>query len=334
MPNDLDTKAIFQTLDGLKARFGDRFIVGLSGGGDSLTLAHLCAAWRKESGAHVSALCIDHGFRPEAANEARQAAAWALTFGLEAQVVTNPLPAPVTGLQEFARNLRLNVFAKAAFDMGGATILLGHTCDDQAETIAFRLARQTGLDGLAGMALVTEGLAVWQGIAFPIARPLLGFSRADLRHYLKALGQDWIEDPSNQNRGYARVKIRQRLTNLGQSERLVRIGGLARALREALDAQSDALEQRVSRGSHLIASAFLEAEHDLQAKLLHRKLVSAGAPARPIAREKLDNLLRSMTLCDFRGATLAGVKVTLKHQEFHFTKAPARREVAQPQREE
>jgi tRNA(Ile)-lysidine synthase len=324
MPTSLNTTAIFQTLDDLRARYGDRFVIGLSGGGDSLALARLCADWNKGGKCQFLALCFDHGFRAASAAEAQQAAAWAEGFGLQATVVTNHLPAPKTGLQEFARNLRLLAFAKAAHEVGGATILLGHTRDDQAETIAFRLARQTGLDGLAGISPVQQGLATWQGQAFPIARPLLNVSRADLRGYLSQAGQTWIEDPSNQNTDFARVKVRQRLAVLGQTERLSNIGRLARILRDMSEAQTDALEDSASNGDYLTASAFLAAGHGVRARLLRRKLMAIGAPKRPIAPDKIDALLRHMALDNFRGATLAGAKITRKRHQFQFTKAPAR----------
>jgi tRNA(Ile)-lysidine synthase len=324
MPTSLDIASIFATLDALKTRFGNRFIIGLSGGGDSLALTHLCARWAKGQDVVVTALCIDHGFRTASEGEAQQAAAWARALGIEAEIWTNKSSAPKTGLQEFARGYRHHTFAQAAHEAGGATILLGHTRDDQAETIAFRLARNTGIDGLAGIASVSQGLAVWDGQSFPLARPLLDVSRARLRTYLTEHGQNWIDDPSNEDEHYSRVKVRRRLVQIGQSERLVRIGKLARVLREALDEQAHYLEQRCARNGGLIAFLFLEAEDAIRSRLLHKMLVSAGAPNRPIHTEKLNNLLRGMQRYDFAGGTLAGVKITLKNQTFYFKKAPAR----------
>jgi tRNA(Ile)-lysidine synthase len=331
MSTSLDQIAIFQTLDTLKARFGNRFVIGLSGGGDSLALAHLCADWNREAKCDITALCIDHGLRASSQAEAQQAASWAQSFGLEAKVVTNQQATPKSGLQEFARNLRLRAFAKAAHNVGGATILLGHTRDDQAETIAFRLARQTGLDGLAGMAPVTPNLAVWQGQSFPIARPLLDTSRADLRAYLISVDQEWIEDPSNQNTDFARVKVRHRLVALGQSERLAHIARLARALRETLDGQADALEQLCGGSDKLYVEPFLHAPEVVKVRLLRRRLQAIGAPRYPISPEKLENLLAKMSEAHFSGATLAGVKIGLKRREFHFTKAPQRRQTKSAQ---
>jgi tRNA(Ile)-lysidine synthase len=325
MSTSLDTNAIFKSLDALQSRFGDSFVIGLSGGGDSLALAHFCAAWRKSSGAKVTALCIDHGFRTTSAAEASQAATWARELGLGAQVVTNIVPAPKTGLQEFARDLRLKAYAKAAHEADGATILLGHTRDDQAETIAFRLARQTGLDGLAGMAEVTSGLAIWQGKSYPIARPLLRVSRAQLRDYLIERGQSWIEDPSNDNINFGRVKIRQRLAVLGQSSRLAHIGTLARSLRDTIDGYADQFEHLFNDDGKLDAAAFLTAPPVLQARIVQRHLVALADRQQPIAPHKIDALLTKMQTTAFAGATLGGAKITRKGHEFHFTKAPARR---------
>jgi tRNA(Ile)-lysidine synthase len=324
MSSSLDTQAIFATLDGLKTRYGNRFIIGLSGGGDSMALTHLCARWAKEKDVCVTALCIDHGFRAASKDEAQQAAAWARALGIEAAICTNTLPVPKSGLQEFARAYRHNAFAEAAYEAGGATILLGHTQDDQAETIAFRLARKTGLDGLAGVAPVSLGLAVWEEQSFPLARPLLEISRASLRAYLTGYGQSWIDDPSNENEHFSRVKVRHRLSRIGQSERLVRIGKLARVLRNELDERASELEQRCAKDGGFRANVFLEAQDAIQSRLLHRMLVKAGAPNRPIRAEKISNLLRHMHRFDFPGATLAGVKVTRKNQIFHFQLAPPR----------
>lgn len=334
MPDRLDIDAIFVTLDDLRTRFGNRFIIGLSGGGDSMALTHLCATWAKGKDVRVTALCIDHGFRVASEGEAKQAATWAASLGIKADVWTNKSSTPRTGLQEFARKFRHDAFAQAAYEAGGATILLGHTRDDQAETIAFRLLRKTGLDGLAGIAPVSEGLATWEEQSFPLARPLLETSRASLRAYLTEHGQSWIDDPSNEDEHYSRVKVRHRLARIGQSERLVRIGKLARVLRVALDDQADALLQKCAKDGGLIANVFLDAQDVVQSRLLHQMLVKAGAPDRPIRTEKLGNLLKHMHHVDFLAATLAGVKVTRKNQTFHFQLAPPRGATKRIQREE
>jgi tRNA(Ile)-lysidine synthase len=331
MPTSLDLSTIYCELDALQAKYGPRILLGLSGGGDSMALAHLCAGWAKGNDAIVSALCIDHGFRPESATEAQQACAWANALGLHASVYTNVLPAPQTGLQDFARKLRQTIFAKTAFEIGCGVVLVGHTQDDQAETIAFRLARQTGLDGLAGMAKVTTDLLVWQGQTIPLARPLLSVSRASLRDYLRNVGQAWIEDPSNQNTDFSRIKVRNRLavlaeTGNGQAERLCRIGEQARYLREQLNEQARDLSVMCRLETHgavhtLEAEPFFAAQRVVQARVLSWQL----GDGKPKDTQKLDRLLDAMAQDGFKSATLGGVLVRLNKGRFHFTPEPPRK---------
>jgi tRNA(Ile)-lysidine synthetase-like protein len=216
------------------------------------------------------ALCIDHGFRDGAAAEARQAQDWALALGLMATIVTHTGPMPKSGLQAHARALRHTSLSQAAAKMGGACVLLGHTRDDQAETVAFRLARKSGLDGLAAMASVTTRLLNWQGQAVPVARPLLGVGRGALRDYLSTVGQAWIEDPSNENCAFSRVKVRQRLAVLRQHERLARIADLAGRLRAAVDGAEAALASRAlegpqsEQGSYPVVGSNGSAQHELR----------------------------------------------------------------------
>lgn len=323
----VDINAIHGSLDDLAACFGARFIIGLSGGGDSVALLHICADWAHRTGAHITALCFDHGFRDGSAGEAQQAAKWARSLGIAATIVTNQTPKPHHGLQAHARALRLGAFARAAHDAGGATILLGHTLDDQAETIAFRIARQTGLDGLAGIAPVVENLARFEGQSFPIARPLLSTSRASLRAYLTAHDQTWIEDPSNLDTTFTRVKTRQRLALLGQSEQLVQIGALAQALRNHLDDHIDGIEPYWIRfGPYVLDADFLGMQPDIADRLLQRRLRASGANNPYIDSQKRARLLERMRDPTFRAATLSGIKVARKGDQFTFTLAPSRRD--------
>jgi tRNA(Ile)-lysidine synthase len=322
----LDLTAIYVILDDLKASFGNRFIIGLSGGGDSLALTHICSRWAAASGAHVTALCVDHGFRDASKDEARQAQAWAQALGTQARIITNDAPAPKSGFQAFARDLRHKAFGQAAFDVGGATILLGHTLDDQAETIAFRLSRKTGLDGLAGMASVQSGLVNWKGQSYPIARPLLHVRRAALRHYLSDAGQAWIDDPSNENTVFSRVKTRQRLAELGGHETLGRIGDLASALREIQEHHLDQIEPVwICPSTGGLKASFLTLAPNVSARLLRRRLIFAGVRDHHIEARKIDNLHANMATNTFKSATLGGILITRNAVSFRFSKAPQRR---------
>jgi tRNA(Ile)-lysidine synthase len=201
--------------------------IAVSGGSDSVALLHLAHA----AGLPVAAVTVDHGLRAESAAEAQGVARLCAGLGIPHHILQWQGWDGRGNLQAAARAARYALMADWARAHGIARVLLGHTQDDQAETFLMRLARQAGLDGLSGMAAQFErGGVTW-------ARPLLGVSRADLRAYLTGRGVGWIDDPSNDDDRFARVKARRALSALEPLG--IDAGGLARVmaqLREARDA--------------------------------------------------------------------------------------------------
>lgn len=187
----------------------DRLGVAVSGGSDSLALLSLTHDWRAHGGPSVQVVTVDHGLRSEAAAEAAGVAQICGDLGLPHETVCWTGWDGQGNLSDQARRARYRLLADWARRQALADILLGHTRDDQAETFLMRLARGAGLDGLAAM----RPRWVQDGIHFH--RPLLGQTRAGLRGLLVARGRDWIEDPSNDDPAYARVKARQALAALG-----------------------------------------------------------------------------------------------------------------------
>ncbi|HQT47377.1 MAG TPA: tRNA lysidine(34) synthetase TilS, partial [Acidocella sp.] len=177
-----------------------RLACAVSGGADSTALVLLAQAWAARHEGSVLALIVDHGLRAESAAEAAQTAARLHGRGIAAQILTlSGIRAPA--LQEKARRARFAALTQAALDAGCLHLLLGHHAADQSETLAMRARRGAG----GG-----EGIAAWSarnGVV--LLRPLLEFSPADLRVYLAAHGMGWVEDPSNQNPKFERVRLRQ-----------------------------------------------------------------------------------------------------------------------------
>ena len=133
-----------------------RLAVAVSGGPDSLCLCLLAAGWAAAQDGAVSALIVDHGLRPEAAAEARQVAAWLRARRIDHHVLRWAGVKPATGIQAAAREARYRLLGDWCRAAGILHLLLGHHLDDQAETVALREARQSGAEGLAGMAAVRE----------------------------------------------------------------------------------------------------------------------------------------------------------------------------------
>ncbi|WP_231119236.1 tRNA lysidine(34) synthetase TilS [Rhodovulum sp. MB263] len=247
--------------------------VAVSGGGDSLALLLAAAARAGASGPAVSAVTVDHGLRPEAATEARRVAEICATRGIPHDILVWQGWDGQGNLQAAARQARLRLIAYWARDRDIGRVALAHTRDDQAETVLMRLARGAGVDGLAGMAPERRA----GGVSW--LRPFLGIPRADLRSYLEECGQDWIEDPSNDDRRFERVRVRQALELLrpvgigaaGLAATATRLAS-ARAALDAATAEAAARLVREEAGDLLIEAGGLAALPEEIA----RRLVLAG----------------------------------------------------------
>jgi tRNA(Ile)-lysidine synthase len=232
--------------------------VAVSGGGDSLALMHLLAAWAKARRAKAPVVfTVDHGLRPESAGDARKVAHWARAIGLECEILTVKGKKPKSGIEAWAREARYALMAKALARYGLAVLYLAHTEDDQAETFLIRLARGSGLDGLGAMRnLAPFPLPGQESLAgnLIMARPLLAVARPALRAYLEARRQAWLEVPMNSEARFTRSRMRMllpQLTTAGLSPRRIAQAAahLTRA-REALDLATAAVLARACRSGN------------------------------------------------------------------------------------
>lgn len=202
----------------------------MSGGPDSTALMLLVAAWRERPPVLVAT--VDHGLRPEAHDEARLVAENAGRCGLPCRIMTARRGERPGNLQDWARRARYRLLAQAARDAAFDTIVTAHHLEDQAETLLLRLARGSGVYGLAAMR--DEGEA--DGVR--LARPLLGVPRAILAGISAASGLAVVADPSNADPRFDRVRIRsampllaeQGLTAARLGETAARLGRAAAAL--------------------------------------------------------------------------------------------------------
>jgi len=176
--------------------------VGCSGGGDSLALTRLADRWARARGGAILALIVEHGLRPESADEARATAMALRQRDIASRILPLGLPA-APRLQERARAGRRAALLAACLEAGAPHLLLAHHAEDQAETILFRALRGSGARGLAGMAPVSVAAEAL------ILRPLLAIPKARLTASLEGWGLAPLEDPSNENPRFARTRLRQ-----------------------------------------------------------------------------------------------------------------------------
>ncbi|WP_455273330.1 tRNA lysidine(34) synthetase TilS [Rhizobium herbae] len=228
-------------------------LAAVSGGSDSkglLLALHEAIALGGFSAFSLSACTVDHALRPGSADEARAVAAFCAERGIAHTIRQWQGEKPLTGIQAAARAARYGHLADAAGEIGAACVVTAHTADDQAETIAMRQSRsEPNALGLAGMAAgVLVDRRAW------VMRPFLSLGRADIRDYLSARGEGWLDDPSNVNTGFERVRVRQALsdttpstadafgaahTRRRSSERVAQLLGSQVSVPEGLVAQLD-----------------------------------------------------------------------------------------------
>ncbi|HLZ68214.1 MAG TPA: tRNA lysidine(34) synthetase TilS [Aliidongia sp.] len=176
--------------------------VAVSGGADSLALALLADRWARARGGAIAALTVDHRLRPDSTVEAAQTGAWLAARGIRHEILVWEGPYPLRDLQATARAARYRLLGDWCRRENRLHLLTAHHQDDQAETLILRLGRGSGLAGLAAMAPIVEDGH------HRLLRPLLAVPSARLKATLAASSQDWIEDPSNRNLAFARVRVR------------------------------------------------------------------------------------------------------------------------------
>ena len=179
-----------------------RLAAGVSGGADSMALAVLANHWAKNRGGSLLALVVDHGLRPESRKEAVLTADRLGALGIAARLLPIEGLARGAALAERARVARFDKLEGACKEAGILHLLLGHQAADQAETLLMRHLSASGLAGMAAILPLVE--LTW----LRILRPLLTFPPARLRLTLRASGVGWIEDPSNQDVGALRPRLR------------------------------------------------------------------------------------------------------------------------------
>jgi len=189
----LTAQEVADALDTCGIGADEQVAVAVSGGADSLCLALMVAEARP-----TVCLTVDHGLRPEAANEAAMVHDFLARRGIEHETLEWEGEKPAANIQAVAREARYQLMTAWCRDKGIKWLLTAHHLDDQAETLLLRLARGSGVYGLAAMAPVSNP-PVGGGAPPRLARPFLDFPKARLVATLNAMAVDWVEDPSNQS---------------------------------------------------------------------------------------------------------------------------------------
>jgi tRNA(Ile)-lysidine synthase len=288
--------AVRRALTGLDP--GSLVLVACSGGADSLALAAGVAFEAPRAGLRAGAVTVDHGLQAGSAERAKALAARLETLGLAPVEVVAVEVGTRGGPEAAARSARYAALADCCRRLDAAAVMLGHTSDDQAETVLLGLARGSGARSLAGMPAVSGRYR----------RPLLDLDRTVTRAACAAEGLSPWEDPHNSDPAYTRVRVRQealpaleRALGPGVPAALTRSAKLLRDDADALDAWAErAMAECVDPGGVSHGDAALDVTRlaalpaAVRRRVLHRAALAAGSPHGALAAvhvEALDALV-------------------------------------------
>ena len=273
---------------------GDLVLAACSGGQDSLALAAALAFVAPRAGLRAGAVTVDHGLQDGSASRAVAVASTLRDLGLDPVRVATVTVDGAGGLEAAARDARYAALSAVAAEVGAAAVLLGHTLDDQAETVLLGLARGSGPRSLAGMP-PRRGL---------FARPLLGVRRAVTAAACAAMGLSAWADPHNADRRFARVRVRldalpalEAALGPGVAEALARTADQLRDDAEVLEKIATAQRER---GDALLSAASLAGlPGAVRTRVLRSAALEAGCPAGALTAGHVARIEELVT--DWRG---------------------------------
>jgi tRNA(Ile)-lysidine synthase len=258
---------------------GDTVLVGLSGGADSVSLLKCAVIAGKVLSLTVGAVIIDHQLQPESEKTSQTAAKLATDLGAKPVLIfnVNVATGPGSGgMEAAARDARREAFTRVASDYEAKAILLGHTLEDQAETVLLGLARGSGARSLSGMRAI-DGI---------YRRPFLGISREVVRNEVADL--EVFDDPHNSDPKFSRVRVRNTVLPVMESElgpgitdALARTADLLRDDADALDALARFEITRVSDDAKLIASL----PRAIRTRVLRQLAITNGCDINALTRD-------------------------------------------------
>jgi tRNA(Ile)-lysidine synthase len=257
-----------------KYEAGDRILVAVSGGADSLALAYALSVEAEKLAIKVLGVTVDHQLQSASSAQAEKVVNQLSKFGIEC--VIKKVKIDITeGLEASARKARYSAIKEAAQEQSAVAVFLGHTKDDQAETVLLGLARGSGTRSLSGMAEL-NGIFV---------RPLLGITRVQNENLCNEVGLEYWNDPHNQDLKFARVRVRnetlptlEKTIGPGISDALVRSAQLLRDDADALDSWA-AKEMSTSTLGDLDCAHLETLPRAVRTRILRAAIYAAGAPS-------------------------------------------------------
>lgn len=289
-----------------KYEAGDTVLVAVSGGADSLALAHALSIEAKNFVITVIGVTVDHQLQDQSHQQAEKVKSQLKSFDLDCLIKKVTVHVK-DGLEASARKARYDALQEAAHEKNAVAVFLGHTRDDQAETVLLGLARGSGTRSLSGMAQ-HNGLYV---------RPFLEITRLHNEQYCEELNLKFWNDPHNENPDFSRVRVRKEALPIleqsigpGIAEALARSAHLLRDDADALDHWAKREEIHLDL-SNLDCAYLLELPRAIRTRIIRAAVYAAGAPSGMVTWEHVSAVEALISAWNGQGALNlpGGVKV-------------------------
>ena len=286
---------------------GDCALVAVSGGADSLALAYALIKEAPELAISLIAVTVDHQLQSGSAEQAQKVQSVLTAMGYPEVIIEKVTVQEKSGLEADARTARYAALDSVAHAYGATQIFLGHTRDDQAETVLLGLARGSGTRSLSGMAVVNG----------KYARPFLQLTREQTVKACEEANLNPWSDPHNENEKFSRVRVRNLVLPVMESEigpgiaaALARSATILRDDADALDEMAQAVISRVDL-KDLDCAALAELPRAIRSRVLRAAIYAAGAPSGSLSADHLAGVEALITSWRGQGETSlpGGVKV-------------------------
>ena len=309
-------------------KYSNNFVLGLSGGVDSMILLYLIKNFLHQyelSKINIYPTIIDHNLRSESGSEAENVKKISQDLGFKTIIKKIKKQKPNGNIQVWARQNRRELLFESCCDLS-ANLFLAHHLDDQAETIFMRSSKNSGIEGLSGMKTIT----FWNGIF--ILRPLLKFSKNEIVQYANNENVKFYEDPSNYLLIYERVRIRKELNHIKNnkweniSNDLFKLGiNCNRLVNNINFVFENWLKQNilvdkcgVVRVNYKSLKLLFTKSDLFCISLFSKILLTVGGKSYPPKRKKVYEVIKSLLIYDFKKQTLGNVYIFLKNNFIYF----------------
>ena len=297
--------AVRPFLENLSA--GDCALVAVSGGADSLALAYALIKEAPDLAINLIAVTVDHQLQSCSADQAAKVQVELKAMGYQEVIIEKVNVKEKSGLEADARTARYTALDAVAHAYGATQVFLGHTRDDQAETVLLGLARGSGTRSLAGMAVVNG----------KYARPFLQLTREQTVQACQEAKLNPWNDPHNENAKFSRVRVRNSVLPVMESEigpgiaaALARSAAILRDDADALDEMAQAVISRIDL-KDLDCAALAELPRAIRSRVLRAAIYAAGAPSGTLSADHLSAVESLVTSWHGQGEVSlpGGVKV-------------------------